>query len=698
MEQRFDPCVQGQEEKMAVDRPMNRLAKCTSPYLLQHAHNPVDWHPWSQDALARAREEGKPIFLSIGYSACHWCHVMERESFENPDLAEFLNAHFVPVKVDREERPDLDELYMEAVHAMGLRGGWPLSVWLTPDLKPFYGGTYFPPTPRHGMPSFRTVLEKIAEGWSHRREALVAQADQLAEALSTLAGPRPGVGMPGPQAFDRALEQLRRNHDPRWGGFGPAPKFPAHMAIRILLRRGTSRDHAMVRRTLDAMWEGGIYDHLGGGFARYSVDGQWKVPHFEKMLYDNALLGVAYLEGFQALGVARYAEVVQETLDYLMRDLRDATGAYHCAEDADSEGEEGRFYVFTPEEVTAALGPEEAGLFCQVYGITTEGSFEAGRSVLHRFAAPRDLAQGLGLEEQDLEVRLRRMRTRLLGVRNQRVRPGRDDKVLASWNGFALSAFAKAARVLGEVRYLRAAQDCATFILERLWDGQVLLRVWRNGVAHTPGFLEDYAAVAQGLVDLYESDFDIRWLRAAEVLADQIRVRFLDPEEGGCFSTEADQPDLLFRQKSCWDGAIPGGNSLAARGFLHLGRLLGREDLLSAGRSILVAFSSSLEQQPGGCLALLEALDFLEEDMDLVFAGDLVSPEGQALRQAAQKAFLPRAVFSRVESDPSLPLHQGRLGTSCRPQVYPCLRGACGLPIGDVQDLSAWMAGQKRPS
>ena len=368
----------------------NRLSNSLSPYLLQHAHNPVDWRPWGPEALAEARVAQKPIFLSIGYSACHWCHVMERESFENPAVAELLNAHFVSIKVDREERPDLDDLYMDAVQTLTGRGGWPMSVWLTPDLEPFYGGTYFPPESRNGMPGFIPLLTRIAGLWQSDRGDLIGQAGKLAAELKRQAAVEGGADLPGATVLEAALAQLRRGFDARWGGFGGAPKFPQQMAVDLLLARGTAEDRGMATRTLDAMWEGGMFDHLGGGFARYSVDAQWLVPHFEKMLYDNAQLAGCYLTAFQATGEARYAQVARETLDYLLRDLRDAGGGFHSSEDADSEGEEGRFYVFTPAEVREALGQVDGDRFCAAFGVTGAGNFEHGTSVIHRFSSARE--------------------------------------------------------------------------------------------------------------------------------------------------------------------------------------------------------------------------------------------------------------------------------------------------------------------
>lgn len=647
----------------------NRLQHATSPYLLQHAHNPVDWHPWDAEALALARAEDKPIFLSIGYSACHWCHVMERESFEDPATAERLNRAFVCIKVDREERPDLDELYMEAVQALTGRGGWPMSVWLTPDLEPFFGGTYFPPTPRYGMPGFGQLLERIAELWRERRADLVQDARALAASLARQAEVRPGAGLPGAEVFEGALDQLRATFDARWGGFGPAPKFPAHLATGLLLRRGGPEDRSRVRRTLDAMHEGGMFDHLGGGFARYSVDERWLVPHFEKMLYDNALLACAYLEGFQALGEARYAGVVRETLDYLLRDLRDDQGGFHSAEDADSEGEEGRFYVFTPPEVMAVLGAEDGVLFCEAFGITEAGCFEHGTSVLHRFDAPADLGQRHGLEPEVLEARLDALRARLRAHRDRRVRPGKDDKVLTAWNGLALSALARAARVLGEPCYREAAVACAAFLRRELCPNGALLRTWRKGQAHTPAFLEDYGALILGLVDLHETTFDDAWLDWAEDLAARMQAAFEDGAEGGFFAAP-EAPDLIFRSKPGWDGALPSGNTLAAAALLRLGRHRRREDLVRAAERTLVCFGDRLRQAPRGGLGMLAVLNgLLRPEADATLDGPLDDLRSAALRAELNRTFIPGLTLRRGEVAAPVPAVRLCMGTRCLPPV-----------------------------
>ena len=656
----------------------NRLQHALSPYLLQHAHNPVDWYPWGEEALARAKAEDKPIFLSIGYAACHWCHVMERESFENEAVAQVMNAHFVCIKVDREERPDLDDLYMDAVQTLTGRGGWPMSVWLTPDLKPIYAGTYFPPEPRGGMPGFRLLLLRIAELWRDQRLEVIAQAGELTEELTRQAKIEPGQAMPDAELFGRALAQVRSSFDATWGGFGPAPKFPPSMTLGLILRRGIVEDQRMARRTLDAMRDGGMHDQLGGGFARYSTDTRWLVPHFEKMLYDNAQLAVAYLEAFQAAGNPADAAVVRSTLDYLLRDMRDEAGGFHASEDADSEGEEGTFYVFRPDEVREALG-EDSGRFCAAFGITAEGNFEHGTSVVHRFSAAIPLPAG-----DDA-----RLREKLRIWRDRRTRPGKDDKVVAAWNGLALSAFAKASAALEEPRYLEAATACATFIEQELWKEGHLLRIWRRGQAATPGFLEDYAAVAEGLVDLFEAGFDPRWLRLAERLAESMRSRFEDGEQGGFFGTEAGRSDLLIRLKPGFDHALPSGNTLAARALLRLSRHLEREDFQRSAERTLICFAPWMERAPRAFMGMLGALDAARsEPIEIVIVGGLSHPATKSLLQAARSRFLPNAVTSCAPAGSELPLHQGRAPSKGSPCAFVCRSRTCSAPVATPAALA----------
>jgi uncharacterized protein YyaL (SSP411 family) len=660
------------------ERPANRLAGSTSPYLLQHAHNPVAWHPWGPEALALARERQLPIFLSIGYSACHWCHVMERESFEDEAVAEVLNGSFVPIKVDREERPDLDDLYMGAVQALTGRGGWPMSVWLTPELKPFYGGTYFPPEPRYGMPGFRQVLEGVSRAWRERREAVEADAATLAGVLVRQAELAPGSAPPAAGLAEAGLARLREAFDPRWGGFSPAPKFPTPMALDLILSRGSGADRAMAVRTLDAMADGGIHDHLGGGFCRYSVDQRWLVPHFEKMLYDNAQLATCYLEAYRATGHEAYRSVARDTLDYLLRDLRDPEGGFHSSEDADSEGREGRFYVFTPAELRTALGEEEGRRFGLAYGVAEPGNFEDGASVLHRFEAPA------GTDFATLEPARERLRTH----RDARVRPGRDDKVLAAWNGLALTALARGFEVLGEPRYLAAAGSLAGFLRQAMAPDGDLRRSWRRGRAGGPGFLEDYAAVALGLVDLYEAGFDPAWLAWAAELADRMRERFEDPGAGGMFAGAAGSGDLLVRQKPFQDGALPSGNSLAARALLRLAGHLERDDFRAAAEGIHRCAAPMLERMPHAFPGLLRTLDLAGREVAVVVAGAPDDPGTRALVAVARRLHLPDRLLSLVAADPGLPLHRSR-DHGGRPAAFVCRGRTCSAPVGDPGALEA---------
>ncbi len=656
----------------------NRLAQSLSPYLLQHAHNPVNWQPWDEEALARSKGEDKPIFLSIGYSACHWCHVMEHESFENEAVAKILNEHFIPIKVDREERPDLDDLYMDAVQTLTGHGGWPMSVWLTPDLRPFYGGTYFPPEPRRGMPGFIPLLHRIAGLWKERRADVVEQAAELTVELERQAQVSAGSELPDETVFEGAMNQLRGGFDARWGGFSGAPKFPQQMAIELILRRGSDTDQRMALRTLDAMWEGGMYDHLGGGFARYSVDAQWLVPHFEKMLYDNAQLITCYLAAFQKTSDEKYATIARESLDYLLRDMMDESGGVHSSEDADSEGEEGKFYVFTPEDVRGVLG-EATPLFCEAYGVTAEGNFEHGTSVLHAYDRASDFPK-------NQEPELKHLRETLRKVRDHRIRPGKDDKVLAAWNGLALSAFARGFQVLGDQRYLNAATQCAEFIRRELWQKGSLLRVYRLGRAHTPGFLEDYAAAANGLVDVYEAGFDARWLRLAEILAEGMRAKFEDPKEGGFFSTEEGQSDLLFRQKPGFDNAVPSGNTLAALALLRLSQHLDRQDFRISAERTLACFAPWMKKAPRAFLGMISALDLaLRPPVEIVIAGDL--KEAQGLLAEVHRAFIPHRVLTWVGADPALPLHVGKGAAQGGTQAFVCQKNSCAAPVGDPAEL-----------
>jgi hypothetical protein len=597
-------------------QPTNQLAGSTSPYLLLHADNPVAWQAWDEPALARARREEKPIFLSIGYSACHWCHVMARESFEDADTARFLNAHFVSIKVDREERPDLDALYMTAVQAMTGRGGWPMSVFLTPDLRPFYGGTYWPDEPKHGMPSFRQVLDALADTWANRRDEVETNAARVTEAIRRSAD-RTAAGDvtldDGPLAA--AVRHLQRRFDAERGGFGGAPKFPPATTIRFLLahhgRSGDAQALDMARRTLDAMARGGLRDQLGGGFHRYAVDAEWLVPHFEKMLYDNALLAVAYIEGHQATGDNRFARVARDTLDWMRREMADPGGGFHSALSAETAGEEGAFYVWTPAQVREALGdPDETDLVCRYFGVTDKGNFEGGRSVLHVPVPHEAFAEREGTAPDALRERIDAARCRLFAARAEREPPHKDDKVLADWNALAVAALARAARVLDENEYREAAEGAADFLLGQMWDDtDGLLHAHRAGTSHTPAFLDDYAYLASALLDLYEVTSDDERLAQARRVADTLRDRFADPDGGGFYETPAGREDLIARLKRGYDQARPNGNAVAARALLRLAEHTGEAAYREAAVGTLKAFHPTMTEAPEAAAAMLLALE-----------------------------------------------------------------------------------------
>ncbi|MCM2255520.1 MAG: DUF255 domain-containing protein [Vicinamibacteria bacterium] len=690
---------------MSSSSRRNRLADATSPYLLQHASNPVDWYPWGEEALARARAEHKPILLSIGYSACHWCHVMAHESFEDEATATLMNRHFVNIKVDREERPDLDDIYMAATLAMNHgQGGWPMTVFLTPDQQPFFAGTYFPPEDRHGRPGFPTLLRQIAQAWEQDRDALVEQGGRLVEHLRENARPAPGAGV-GEDTLKAAATQLGRAYDARWGGFGGAPKFPPAETIRLLLRAhrrtGDAKALEMATGTLDAMARGGLYDHVAGGFCRYATDQKWLVPHFEKMLYDNALLARAYLEAFQVTGEARHARVARETLDYLLREMTGPGGGFFSATDADSEGEEGRFFVWTPEQVEAALGDAElARRFCEYYDVTRSGNWE-GHSIPNLLQEPEVSAKRLGVPLAELEASVEQARPQVLAARNRRVQPGLDDKVLTAWNGLAISAFAEGHRVLREPRYLAAAEAAATFVRDALTtaDGR-LLRSWRAGVGHIPGYLEDYAYLGEGLVDLYEAGGAEAHLREAERLAQRMLVDF-GGEDGGFWQTARDAEELIVRHREGHDGATPAANacaaSLLARLSFHLDRPAWRDEAARALR----AWGRAVARQPRAFSRSLIVADFLQ-DGPLELA--LVGAPGDEAREALEAELARHFVAARVvahaagEGASTLPLLVGRGLVEGRPALYVCRDYTCRRPVTEPAEVAAALADPPPPS
>jgi uncharacterized protein len=651
----------------------NRLAGETSPYLLQHKDNPVDWYPWGEEALARAREEKRPILLSIGYSACHWCHVMERESFEDPETAALMNERFVSIKLDREERPDLDSIYMEACQAMTGQGGWPLNVFLTPDQVPFFAGTYYPPESRMGMPSWRSVLDAVASAWDERRDEIEAGGARIAERLRGGALLQPSETDLDPAALDAAVEALRTSYDRANGGFGRAPKFPPASALEFLLRRGETE---MTAHTLRAMASGGMYDQVGGGFARYSVDPYWLVPHFEKMLYDNALLARAYLHGWQVTGEPVFRTVTEETLDWALREMRGPESGFYSALDADSEGEEGRFYVWTVDELREALAHEpDADDAIAWFGATDRGNFE-GRNIPVR---------GPGEPE-----RRGAWRERLYEVRARRVWPGLDDKRLTSWNALMISALADAGAVLERDDYLDAARATAEFVLSELRDPDArLLRTWKDGRAKLNAYLEDHAFLLEALLSLYEATFEPRWFGEARALADTMIERFADDENGGFFETSSDHEQLVARRKDLEDHPIPAGNSSAAYGLLRLAALTGEHGYADRAEGVLRLLHELAPKHAQAFGHLLQALDFrLAQVKEVALVGDELHP----LERVVRDSFRPHLVLAGGEPD-GVPLLEGRDPVAGRATAYVCQQFLCRAPVTEPAELSALLAG-----
>ena len=646
----------------------NRLAHETSPYLLQHADNPVEWFPWGDEALSRAQHEDKPLLVSIGYSACHWCHVMERESFEDPDVATLMNEEFVCVKVDREERPDVDAIYMDAVQAMTGHGGWPLNAFLTPDAVPFYAGTYFPPTPRQGMPSWRMVLEGVARAWREQRDDIIDGSQRIVARLQATAAIEAPDAELDPAALDEAVTALRRTYDAEHGGWGGAPKFPAASTIEFLLRRGERR---MALHTLRRMAGGGMYDQIGGGFARYSVDERWLVPHFEKMLYDNALLARAYLHASQVSGEPFFERVCRETLDWALRELGQEEGGFASALDADSEGVEGKFYVWRPGEVREALPADLADAAIEHFGITEAGNFE-GASIPVRATSDPD--------------RLGEIKAGLLAARERRVRPGLDDKRLTAWNALMISALADAGAVLGSDDYRDAAVACAEFLLRDMRDADGrLLRTYNRGEARLRAYLEDHAFLLEALLTLYEATFEPRWFGAARTVADEILERFHDPERGGFYSTASDHEALIARRKDVEDTPIPSGSSAAAFGLLRLARLTGESRYENAALGAIGLLHTVAPQYPAAFGHLLQAIDFqLAPVREVALVGDDRAP----LEDVVREAFRPHLVLAGGPRD-GVPLLEGREPVDGRAAAYVCERFVCRRPVTDPDELRA---------
>ena len=696
----------------------NRLIEEKSPYLLQHAHNPVDWYPWGEEAFEKARKEDKPIFLSVGYSTCHWCHVMERESFENEEIAALLNRFFVPVKVDREERPDVDRIYMTFVQASTGGGGWPMSVWLTPDLKPFFGGTYFPPDNRYGRPGFKTVLEYLANAWIAERQRILQSGDEVIGQLRK----HVEIASSGPAWRNESAEEacfygFRRSYDPRYGGFGEAPKFPRPVALNFLFHyaRLESNSEAldMALHTLREMAKGGMNDQLGGGFHRYSVDERWFVPHFEKMLYDQAQLAVSYLEAYLLTRDEQYASVARDIFNYVLRDMTQPEGGFYSAEDADSvidpakpeEKGEGAFYVWRAAEIRSLLDPQVADWFCYRYGVEEGGNVASdphgeftGKNILFQAHTIGETARQFGVAENEVESALREACAKLLEARRRRVRPHLDDKILTSWNGLMISAFAVGAQVLDEPRYAEAARRAADFVLERLYNESagVLLRRYRDGEAGIAGFLDDYAFFANALVDLYEAVFDVRYLDLAVQLAGKMRELFEDAEAGGFFSTAAGDETLVLRLKDDYDGAEPSGNSMAALLLLRLSDLTGRADFRASVERTLAAFGSRLRTAPIAVPQMVVVhMLARRKGKQIVIAGGRQEPATIEMLREVRSCFLPGRSILLADSDETRralsrhsPALAGMKEVDGRPAAYVCENFTCQAPVSNRDKLA----------
>jgi len=681
-----------------VSDSKNRLGEETSPYLLQHADNPVHWQPWGEEALERARTENMPIFLSIGYSACHWCHVMAHESFEDAATAEVMNRHFVNIKVDREERPDLDHIYQTAYQLLaGRGGGWPLSMFLTPGLEPFWGGTYFPNVPRYGMPAFRDMLLAVARTWEDKPEDVRHNAVSLRAGLASMNVAHGSEAALTDGLLEQAAVRLTGNFDPTWGGFGQAPKFPSTMALQFLLRRwyrtGNETTLHVVTHSLAKMAQGGIYDHLAGGFARYSVDEKWLVPHFEKMLYDNALLIGLYTDAWRATGNPLFARVVRESLDYVIRDMGAPDGGFCAAQDADSEGEEGKYYVWRPGEIEEVVGAADAPLFMSYYSVSDAGNFE-GQNILWVTEPLEEVAAQFGLSAEAAEARLAGARTRLLARRGNRVPPGRDDKVITSWNGLMIGALARGYGAFGEERWLSAAEAAADFLLTRLTVDGRLLRCYRDGRARFAAYLDDYAFLADGLLELYVASGHPRWLKESCRLMAEVREHFAAPT-GGFYFTADDHEELVARTFAGMDQSIPSGNAVAARCMVRLHHLTGESVDLEAAERTVRAFLTHAVSQPLGYSALLEALDELVHPPRTVALvaepGDDTPGDWQA---RLGRRYLPDVLLQRltVGINPVPPVLEGKGTVNGRAAAYVCHAGTCSAPVTDFDALAAGLA------
>lgn len=672
----------------------NRLIHQSSPYLLQHADNPVDWYPWGNEAFEKAQKEDKPVFVSIGYSTCHWCHVMAHESFEDPQIASVLNAYFVSIKVDREERPDIDAVYMDVAQAMTGSGGWPLSIFMTPQGKPFFCGTYFPPEDLAGRPGFANLLLAIHDVWARRRDEITEVSDQAPLQLSQNVPHE--RGSLNESILHTAFHDLERSFDPEFGGFGRSTKFPQPSLLSFLLvyhcRTGHQKALQMVEQTLRAMSVGGICDHLGGGFHRYCVDRKWHVPHFEKMLYDQALISRVYLQAFQVTGDQQYADMAHAIFTYVLRDLTDPAGGFYSAEDADSEGREGRFYLWDYEDVLSILGPQDGYLFAACFGLRPEGNFES-RNILYDRKSPAEAAQIAGISPEAAQRSLSESCRKLLDVRNSRARPGRDEKIITAWNGLMISALAFGSAVLNETVYLRAAQRAACMILQNSNVDGRLKRFFKDDKTQQPAFLEDYAFFSEGLLDLYQADFNPQWLSEALILADRMIDLFEDAQDGAFFFTGSDAEQLILRQKPQYDAAIPSGNSVAAKMLMQAASLSGRTHYFNHAQKTVRLFAADMEQHGSSMAEMLIAADYyFGPRQEIVIAGRRRLPETMQFMRDFYSIFLPRSVIMLRTGEPAealldeiYPAMSARQMIDGRPAAYLCEDFSCKAPLTDRQ-------------
>jgi uncharacterized protein len=686
-----------QADKVAVPQFTNRLIHETSPYLRHHAHNPVDWYPWGDEAFARAKAENKPIHLSIGYAACHWCHVLASESFENPETARLLNEHFVNIKVDREERPDLDQIYMNAVQMMTGSGGWPMTVFLTPEGVPFYGGTYFPPVDRYNMPGFPRVLLGVAEAYRTRPDEVAQTATSMLGELRRIGATNESNEILTPAILDEAERRIARSYDARYGGFGGAPKFPAAMNLEFLLRqfhrKGNKESLEMVLHTSHKMAEGGMYDQLGGGFHRYSTDARWLVPHFEKMLYDNALLSRLYLHVYQQTKDDFYKRIAEETLDYVVREMCDERGGFYSTQDADSEGHEGKFFVWSVDEVKEILGEEDGALACAYYDVTKSGNFE-GKNILHVERTVEEVARQSGVSVEDLQEALARSRHKLFEVRERRIKPARDEKVLTAWNGLMLASFAEAAMILERNDYREVAERNAQFVLENLRRDGLLLRTYKDGQAKLNAYLEDYAFLVDGLLALYQTTGRLRWLEEACVLTERMIEEFWDDVDGGFFYTGKSHEELIVRSKDYLDNATPSGNSVAAEILLQLAALTGNEDYSRRAVTIFRLLRDPLTRYASAFGRLLGALDFyLSTPKEIAIIGESDGEATRALLSEVWTRYLPNKIVAKAqEGDESgaelVPLLRERKMIDGQATAYVCENYTCQKPTTRPEELA----------